>query len=292
MGKLKMNKKQKIVIVVLLIFTLGMIIGAADAASHSVKKGKYKVKLTAKEYKKLTATETKYKTVNKTKTVTKNVTKYNKIPNYTYIYEPEDKSRYYVWSYHNFTSNESYKVGDKYDYEYIISEVIDNSVYEPYVEEVTEKVTEKVKVPYKVRKKAQITKKIKGKYRTYKKPIYKTIKVKKTGYKVKYVKSSLTIYRKDGSLSRHTEYAVTKPKGYTFAGIYNDWVSDREVHTYLRYNKKVTYYEKKKVKKGYKKVKTPLKMTIKSYKGLNKGKVYVDIWSKAGHESKGYAKIK
>lgn len=283
-----MNKKQ-VTIILLSIFLLGMIIGAADAA-HTVKKGKNKVKLTEKEYKKLTSYETKYKTVNKTKTVTKNVTKYNKISNYTYFYEPN--YNVYYWAPHNFTSNESYKVGDTYDDLYKISEVVDNSYYEPYTATVTEKVTEKVKVPYKVRKKAQITKKIKGKYRTYKKPIYKTIKVKKTGYKVKYVKSSLTIYRKDGSLSRHTEYAVTKPKGYTFAGIYNDWVSDREVHTYLRYNKKVTYYEKKKVKKGYKKVKTPLKMTIKSYKGLKKGKVYVDIWSKAGHESKGYAKIK
>ena len=65
-----MNKKQKLAIIILSIFLLGMVIGAADAA-HTVKKGKYKAKLSKKEYKKLTKTKTKYKTVTKTRTVEK-----------------------------------------------------------------------------------------------------------------------------------------------------------------------------------------------------------------------------
>ena len=59
-----MNKKQKLAIIILSIFIIGMCIGAADAA-HTVKKGKYKAKLTNKEYKKLTKTQTKYKKVKK-----------------------------------------------------------------------------------------------------------------------------------------------------------------------------------------------------------------------------------
>ena len=39
--------------------------------SFTVKKGKYKAKLSKKEYKKLTKTKTKYKTVTKTRNVTK-----------------------------------------------------------------------------------------------------------------------------------------------------------------------------------------------------------------------------
>lgn len=65
-----MNKKQKMTIIILSIFIVGMCIGAVDAA-HTVKKGKYKVKISDKEYKKLTSYETKYKTVEKTKNVTK-----------------------------------------------------------------------------------------------------------------------------------------------------------------------------------------------------------------------------
>ena len=81
-----MNKKQKMAILILSIFIIGMCIGAADAA-HTVKKGKTKVKITNKEYKKLTATKTQYKNVTKTRNVTKyktvektkNVTKYNTV---------------------------------------------------------------------------------------------------------------------------------------------------------------------------------------------------------------------
>ena len=69
-----MNNKQKITIIILSIFVIGMCIGAVDAA-HTVTKGKYSVKLTEKEYKKLNSYETKYKTVKKTR----NVTKYKKV---------------------------------------------------------------------------------------------------------------------------------------------------------------------------------------------------------------------
>jgi len=75
-----MNKKQKLAIIILSIFIIGMCIGAADAA-HTVKKGKTKVKITNKEYKKLTATKTAYKNVTKTRNVTKykQVTKTRKV---------------------------------------------------------------------------------------------------------------------------------------------------------------------------------------------------------------------
>ncbi len=81
-----MNQKQKLAIVILSLFVIGMCIGAADAA-HTVTKGKTKVKITNKEYKKLTSYKTEYKNVTKTRNVTKyktvektrNVTKYNEI---------------------------------------------------------------------------------------------------------------------------------------------------------------------------------------------------------------------
>lgn len=81
-----MNKKQKIAIIILSIFIIGMCIGAVDAA-HTVTKGKTKVKITKKEYKKLNTYETKYKNVTKTRNVTKyktvektrNVTKYKEV---------------------------------------------------------------------------------------------------------------------------------------------------------------------------------------------------------------------
>lgn len=65
-----MKKMQKLTILVLALFIIGMSIGAVDA-THTVKKGNYKVTLTNAEYKKLTTYETKYKTVQKTKTVNK-----------------------------------------------------------------------------------------------------------------------------------------------------------------------------------------------------------------------------
>ena len=81
-----MNKKQKLAILILSIFIIGICIGAADAA-HTVTKGKNKVKISSKEYKKLTATTTKYKNVTKTRTVTKykNVTKTRTVTKYNTV---------------------------------------------------------------------------------------------------------------------------------------------------------------------------------------------------------------
>ena len=72
-----MNMKKTIILTILAIFVVGMIIGAADAA-HTIKYGKYKVKISDKEYKKLNQYKTKYKTVTKTRTVEK--TKTNNSP--------------------------------------------------------------------------------------------------------------------------------------------------------------------------------------------------------------------
>ena len=47
-----MNKKKILVICILLIFTVGMVMGAASA-SHTFKKGKYKVKVSNKVYKQI-----------------------------------------------------------------------------------------------------------------------------------------------------------------------------------------------------------------------------------------------
>ena len=94
-----MNKKQKLAIIILSIFIIGMCIGAADAA-HTVKKGKTKVKITNKEYKKLTSYKTEYKKVNKTRQVTKykNVTKTRQVTksNVTIKENVKVNSTYYV----------------------------------------------------------------------------------------------------------------------------------------------------------------------------------------------------
>lgn len=139
-----------------------------------------------------------------------------------WVYTDENGIRYEYAGYFeaeftNFTKTSKYLADEEYtEYEpYTTTE--NYQVKLPYT--VTEKY--QVKVPYKVRKYASITKKIKSKYKTIKKPVYKTVKVKKTGYKTKYVKSSQTVYGNSGSYS-YTEYAVSQPKDYTFAGIYND----------------------------------------------------------------------
>ena len=72
-----MNTKKLIVILILAIFCAGMVMGTASA-SHTFHKGKYKLTVTDKQYKKLKKTEgyavcKKVGTVKKTKWVTKKV---------------------------------------------------------------------------------------------------------------------------------------------------------------------------------------------------------------------------
>ena len=72
-----MNSKKLIVILILAIFCAGMVMGTASA-SHTFHKGKYKLTVTDKQYKKLKKTEgyavcKKVGTVKKTKWVTKKV---------------------------------------------------------------------------------------------------------------------------------------------------------------------------------------------------------------------------
>jgi len=75
-----MNKKKIIVIAILCIFCIGMVMGAASA-SHTFKKGKYKITISDKQYKKLKkydgyAISKKVGSVKKTKWVTKKVKTY------------------------------------------------------------------------------------------------------------------------------------------------------------------------------------------------------------------------
>ena len=75
MKGISMNKKRMIILIILCIFTVGMIMGAASA-SHTFHKGKYKLTVSNNQYKKLKKTDQymvskKVGTVKKTKWVTK-----------------------------------------------------------------------------------------------------------------------------------------------------------------------------------------------------------------------------
>lgn len=277
-----MNKKQKVTIILLLIFAIGMCIGAADAA-HTVKKGKYKVKLTEKEYKKLTSYETKYKTVKKTR----NVTKYHR------TLCTVDKDNGYI----DKMSDRDY---DNLDEFYAQMKDMDcySDVYfekEPYT--VTEKYT--VKEPYKVRKDVTITKKVPKKYIYVKKsvPVVKTVKVKKTVGKYKYIgKYNMYDYTQT-ALNKQVKKNALKlvKKGYKLDG--NDIIYKKDgtyIKGYIKAYKKTTVKQKRVVGEKYKKVKEPLIMTISSW-GQNaapKGKVYVWVAGYGYVKAKGYAKIK
>lgn len=93
-----MNRMQKLTILVLSIFIIGMTIGTVDA-THTVKKGNYKVTLTNSEYKKLNTYETKYKTEQKTRTVnkTQEVTKIRQV-NKTRVEEQNDVETAHIYN--------------------------------------------------------------------------------------------------------------------------------------------------------------------------------------------------
>ena len=320
-----MNKKQKLAIILLSIFIIGMCIGAADAA-HTVKKGKYKAKLSKKEYKKLTKTKTKYKTVTKTRTVEKTKTKeveVNKSEYYnsthTELYrEYYDKkngtsqtgylhwndrpaSKYYEFenksvNYNTNVNNCTYHIyNDEYG-KYNTTESYTWTEWEPrqYKVNVTEKYT--VKVPYKVRvnanvqktvgyKKVKLDRVVGHKYKTVYK--YKTVKLKQAVYNAK--SDTYTSYR-----GTHQKYP------------YKDW---KLVKTITKYKSDGSYIEydiikskkKKAVKEKYPiikavKTKKPILMNIGTTDSANrllKGKkVYVEIYCNGDLLRKGTAKIK
>lgn len=115
---------------------------------------------------------------------------------------------------------------------------------------------------------------IKGKYTIWKEPIYKAVKVKKTGYKYKYLKYSEGYFYDSGS--EYEYYKVKVPKGYKYCGIYTKWNKYyTHVINYYKFKKKTTYYTTKYVVKRYKKHKEPVYKTVE-YDGLA-GSCYFSI---------------
>lgn len=320
-----MNMKKILVLTIIAIFVVGMCITAADA-THTVTKGKYKVKITNKEYKKLTKTQTKYKTVTKTRKVEKTKTKEIEVTKIKYYNQTHTQLYRMYYNKRNGTSNNGYlqwndRPASKY-YEFENKTVnykydLNNSTFNIFKEEygkynttenytwtefepkkykvnVTEKYT--VKVPYKVRVKAQITKKVPGKYAVYTEstPIFKTVKVKKTVSAWKYIGKSYAFGIQTNEMKKDMEKRVKKLKG-------NGWKVNKKNHKgyigedgfiyhYIKCTKKVYKKERRVVGYKNKKVKNQVFMTISTTKDVNK-KVSVHIWSHAGPISDGIVKI-
>lgn len=281
-----MNKKQKLAIIILSIFIIGMCIGAADAA-HTVKKGKYKAKLNNKEYKKLTKTQTKYKTVTKTRNVTKyhinvNVTSDGGSKTWTTLYDLDEKDLKY---YESGRYKQDYTGFEEGELEYNVEKV-------PYT--VTEKY--QVKEPYKVRVKAKVQKtvgykKVKldrvvgHKYKTVYK--YKTVKLKQVVYNAK--TDTYTNYR-----GTHLKY---KYKDWKLVKTITKYKSDGSYIEYdvIKSKKKVAVKQKIPIIKTVK-TKKPILMNIRTTNSANrllKGKkVYVEIYCNGNLLKKGTANIK
>lgn len=81
-----MNKKKIVIVTILALFVVGMIIGAADATFYA-KCGKYKVKLTAKEYKKIYNGKTVTKKTGKYKVVKEKIPKYKTVKTKKWVYK-------------------------------------------------------------------------------------------------------------------------------------------------------------------------------------------------------------
>lgn len=91
-----MDKQKILIITILSIFTIGMIMGAANAATHNIKIGKkYNIKIDEKSYKELTSYETKYKEEIKNETITVNGREYNIITKFKKPYKVRIPSAYY-----------------------------------------------------------------------------------------------------------------------------------------------------------------------------------------------------
>jgi len=118
-----MNKKKILILIILSIFITGMIIGAASA-SHTFKKGKYKVKVSDKTYKQIKKGKKifvkKVGTKTKKSTYTKKIKTYNmwgtpkKIKNGKYIksefeYNPKNNDEYRM-DYYKVTKTEKIPV--------------------------------------------------------------------------------------------------------------------------------------------------------------------------------------
>lgn len=120
-----------------------------------------------------------------------------------------------------------------------------------------------------------------GKYYIYKKPVYKTVKVKKTKWIYKKVLSYESFYYDDGSIDSYS-YDLTSyyNKGWKYYGSYDKSYVDG-YESYVKLKKKVKYTATKKVKTGYKKAKSPIYMDIETSngKGMNAKGDRVYVWS-------------
>ena len=118
-----------------------------------------------------------------------------------------------------------------------------------------------------------------GKYFIYKKPIYKTVKVKKSKWDYKYRLASEDWWGEWGS--EWETYNPKTPKGYKLCGtVYksgNGWSK-----TYYKYKKKVNYWTTQKVKTGkYKNAKDKITMIVSTNSGngqYGKGE-FIEVWS-------------
>ena len=155
------------IILVLLIFTVGMVMGAASA-SHTFKIGKYKAKVSDKKYKKMKSNAKKEKTVSVTLKTGKYKTykepKYKTVKKKVWKYKKVLRSEY--WSWDSGSEWQDYNTWKKYTKKgwtwYGTSDKSksydDGSYYSAHYYKLKKKVTKKVKV--------------KNGYKKVKKPIY------------------------------------------------------------------------------------------------------------------------
>lgn len=325
-----MNMKKILTITILMIFVMGMCISAADAA-HTIKYGKYKVKISNKEYKKLNQYETKYKTVTKTRTVEKTKTKevevtktryYNLTHTETYkqYYDKKNgtsKKGYFYWNerpaskYYEFenktvnyninSNNCTYHIYKEEYGKYNTTESYYWTEFVPkkYKVNVTEKYN--VKVPYKVRVRAQITKKVPSKYFYYKEPtpIVKNVKVKKTIGKYIYVGKHLGFGLQTPDLRKNMQNNMKNLRAKGWKIHWNKRTgqigSDGLFQWHCYCTKNVYKKERRVVGYKYKTVKEPIFMSISTValtgQPVAKGKAIVQIWSHAGPICSGTIKL-
>ena len=163
-----MDKKKILIILVLSIFVVGMVMGAASA-SHTFKKGKYKVTVSDKTYKQIKKGD---------KVVVKKVgTKKVKVQKYK-----TKKVTKYKWKYKNVVTfktvyNSDFSDCTYHDYNYKHNQYVKNG-WTYYGYKITKSANGRtVKTIDKFKKKVKVTetKKVKNGYKTVKKPLYMQI---------------------------------------------------------------------------------------------------------------------
>lgn len=124
-----------------------------------------------------------------------------------------------------------------------------------------------------------------GKYYIYKKPIYKTVKVKKTKWVYKHVLSSEDFWSDDYNDYTTYDYSLDKywKNGWTWYGsYYKTYNNGHHTKYYSKFKKKVKYWDTKYVKTGkYKKGKDKIYMTVSTNcgKGLYPKGDLIEVWS-------------